>query len=289
MESCRACGQHNHDDELFCQRCGQFLDRATSGEPEIAAAVATAGTSGRRLSPARRADLELIHLGDFVCAVCRAGNPPERTFCRGCGRRLRAEPGGHNINEGVLAAPRRSARYRPVAMGVVALVALVGLSAGAVQLWSNTESQSRCPEATTISRVHAAAGAAFAVKDTRRHTGRIVLQFSTAWPRTSSGALIVSICEAGRGEYWYFARDSQDAPTGAFVPASVLPDGGFQATSAREEVLIVSGSGLSINGKALPKAQPLCVTLTNLASSWATSAFTVAPPCNDDTVRPWLI
>ena len=286
MQSCRACGQGNHDDELFCQRCGRFLESVNRAE----LATAPPNPVGRR-GPVNRAELGQLHVGDAVCAVCRAGNAAERTFCRGCGTRISRDDPFVGARPGAAVIPRgkRVGMLRPVGIGLLALVCLVGLGIGAVQVWSKGEATSSCPKAATISRVHAAAGDAFSVKDTRRDTGRIVLQFRTTWPRTVSGALIVSICRTGRGEYWYFARDSEDAPTGTFIPAAVLPDGSFRATSPKDEVFIVNGAGLSINGKGLTQAQPLCTSLDKIDAAWETTTFTSAPRCNASTVRPWFI
>jgi ribosomal protein L40E len=146
---CGRCGAANADNADFCGGCGAFLEFDEAGGTPVAGTTApvtgasqdgsptggsaagggggsqagTAGTSPAAVQPdvtvqRRHRTVAVVddrtRPGDILCPACGAGNPPDRRFCRRCGRSL---IGGETVRIAWWRRLLLRLRRRPLAAG----------------------------------------------------------------------------------------------------------------------------------------------------------------------------
>jgi len=138
-ELCPVCGERVERAEGdFCSGCGTYVPwprpaAAESGSRPATEAItvrqpgeAPAPPSGTAQGPLPASPEPPTRAVDIACPACATPNPPTRTLCRKCGTTLTARP---PTGPAPPAAPARKLDRRKVAIGAVAVAALVAVVA----------------------------------------------------------------------------------------------------------------------------------------------------------------
>lgn len=296
---------------------GNSFPQVPDAGPELPSGMRPSDVAERpTYRPPPVSEQEVIRPGDLVCGACRAGNGPERTFCRRCGNQLRQEAVAPIY---VPPPPARAFPTRLVVAGIGVLLAAVAAFAGykvfsgrdtAKTVTSTTSkpgtttasvtpatptvppgaAAAPCPTAAVLNEVAKRPNTAFAVEGVPSEPGEVILQFAVASAPAPSKSLVITICRTPGEVYHYFSRDNGGAPYGVYSTATNLGPAGFKALYPNSaDSYVINGDGVTTSANVnLKPTEIRCANLVVLNPAWKGFAAS-APACTPASAPAWKV